>query len=148
MSAETIAKVVKMIENLPETAQEHVVEHLREYLEGMGDEARCDEAFNHSANQSALIAREARAEYRAGQIPYAEMNKNNIKSTVADLTIEQFTIIIQEVVEQTLLEVYGDPDEGLEVRDEFKVKIQQSLAETDFERIPVEEVASKLGLKW
>ena len=33
MSSETIATVIKMMESLPETAQEQVVEYLREYIE-------------------------------------------------------------------------------------------------------------------
>lgn len=49
-------------------------------------------------------------------------------STVADLTVEQFRTLIRETVTQTLLEMFGDPDEGLELRDDFKAKLQQSLA--------------------
>lgn len=72
------------------------------------------------------------------------------RSTVADLTIEQFKDLIREVVIQTLLEVFGDPDEGLELRDDFKVKLQQSLARVQAgdKTIPVEEVAARLGLSW
>jgi len=71
-------------------------------------------------------------------------------TTVADLTVEQFKDLIREVVVQTLTEVLGDPDEGLELREDIKVKIQQSLAavKAGEKIIPAEEVATKLGLTW
>jgi len=71
-------------------------------------------------------------------------------TTIADLTVEQFKDLIREVVVQTLTEVLGDPDEGLELRDDIKVKIQQSLAavKAGEKIIPAEEVATKLGLTW
>jgi hypothetical protein len=70
--------------------------------------------------------------------------------TVADLTVGQFKDLIREVVVQTLTELLGDPDEGLKLRDDIKVKIQQSLAaaEAGGEIIPAEKVAAKLGLTW
>jgi len=71
-------------------------------------------------------------------------------TTIADLTVEQFKDLIREVVVQTLTEVLGDPDEGLELREDIKVKIQQSLAavKAGEKIIPAEEVATKLGLTW
>jgi hypothetical protein len=69
-------------------------------------------------------------------------------ATVADLTVDQFKALMREVVIQTLSEVLGDPDEGLELRDDIKVKMQQSLAavKADVKIIPAEEVAARLGL--
>ena len=71
-------------------------------------------------------------------------------TTVADLTVDQFKDLVREVVVQTLTEVLGDPDEGLELRDDIKVKIQQSLAavKAGGKIIPAEKVAAKLGLTW
>jgi hypothetical protein len=71
-------------------------------------------------------------------------------STVADLSVDQFKDLIRQVVIQTLSEVLGDPDEGLELRDDIKVKIQQSLAamQAGTKTIPAQEVAAKLGLTW
>ena len=70
--------------------------------------------------------------------------------TVADLTVDQFKNLIREVVIQTLIEVLGDPDEDMELRDEIKVKIQRSLAavKAGEKIIPADEVAAKLGLNW
>ncbi len=40
MRSTAIATVVKMIESLPEETQDKVVEHLRDYLEDMKDNAK------------------------------------------------------------------------------------------------------------
>lgn len=71
-------------------------------------------------------------------------------TTIADLTVDQFKNLIREVVIQTLTEVLGDPDEDMELRDEIKIKIQQSLeaVKAGEKVIPAEEVAAKLGLIW
>lgn len=42
MSSEAIATVIQMIESLPETAQERVVDHLREYITELQDELEWD----------------------------------------------------------------------------------------------------------
>jgi len=71
-------------------------------------------------------------------------------SRVADLTIDEFKSLIREVVTQTLAEMLGDPDEGLELRDDFRIALQRSLAsvEAGGRTIPAQEVAAKLGLSW
>ena len=71
-------------------------------------------------------------------------------STVADLTIDEFKKLIREVAIQTLSEMVGDPDEGLELNDELKLELQRSLAtvETGGKTIPAHEVAARLGLTW
>ncbi len=69
---------------------------------------------------------------------------------VADLTVQEFKELVREVVIQTLLEMLGDPDEGLEVRDDFAAELQRSLAtvEAGGKTISVQEVATRLGLTW
>jgi hypothetical protein len=69
---------------------------------------------------------------------------------VAELTTEELKQIVQEAVEQKLVEMFGDPDEGLELREEIKIRLRQSLeAERRGVRgIPAEEVAAQLGLEW
>ncbi|MCC7354342.1 MAG: hypothetical protein IT330_11350 [Anaerolineae bacterium] len=71
-------------------------------------------------------------------------------STVADLTIDEFKKLVRETVIQTLSEMLGDPDEGLELRDDFKIELQRSLAaiEAGGKTIPAHDVAGKLGLTW
>jgi hypothetical protein len=71
-------------------------------------------------------------------------------STVTDLTVEEFKQLIREVVMQTFLELFGDPDEGLELNEEFKLELQRALAadEAEAKTIPAHEVAARLGLTW
>jgi hypothetical protein len=71
-------------------------------------------------------------------------------SNVADLTVDELKNLIKEVVTQTILELLGDPDEGLELRDEIKERLRRSLAATQAggETRPVQVVAAKLGLEW
>jgi hypothetical protein len=45
MSSAAIFTVIKLLESLPETAQEQVVEHLREYVEDLRDELEWDSVF-------------------------------------------------------------------------------------------------------
>ncbi|MBI2831219.1 MAG: hypothetical protein HYX79_03075 [Chloroflexi bacterium] len=69
--------------------------------------------------------------------------------TVKELTIKELKTLIRETVQETLQDIFGDPDEGLELKEEVKAELRQSLAE--FERgergIPAEELAKELGLK-
>ena len=67
MSAETIATVVKMMESLPDTAQDQVVEHLREYLEELQSEMRWDSLFKRTQPQLIAAARRAKQEIAAGR---------------------------------------------------------------------------------
>ena len=71
-------------------------------------------------------------------------------SSVADLTVDELRSLIKEVVTQTILEIFGDPDEGLELREEIKDRLRRSLAATQAggETRPAQEVAAKLGLEW
>lgn len=72
------------------------------------------------------------------------------RTKVADLSVQEFKEIIREVVIQTLLEMLGDPDEGLELRDDFAEELRHSLAEVKSggKTTPVEEIAARLGLTW
>ena len=67
---------------------------------------------------------------------------------VADLTVNELRKLIREEVKQTISEMFTDPDDGLELRDEFKSELQLSLDEVDAgcKTRSVKEVAAKLGL--
>ena len=67
MSSATIATLVKMIESLPAPAQQHVVEHLREYLPDLQDEVLWDEVIQRTQPSLIEPARKARQETAAGQ---------------------------------------------------------------------------------
>ena len=69
---------------------------------------------------------------------------------VADLSVNEFRKLIREEVKQTISEMFTDPDNGLELRDEFKRELERSLngVEAGGKTRPVEEVAANLGLDW
>ena len=45
---------------------------------------------------------------------------------VADLTIEEFKELVRETVIQTILEMLGDPDSGLELQDHLEEELKRS----------------------
>jgi len=51
-----------------------------------------------------------------------------MSTKVAELTVDEFKTLIEEVVEKKLAEMMGDPDEGLELRPEFEQRLRRSLA--------------------
>jgi len=57
------------------------------------------------------------------------------------MTVGELKTLIRDVVKEAI-----DPDYGLELRPEIKKELMESLQSK--ERIPVEDVAEKLGLKW
>ncbi|MBI4558467.1 MAG: hypothetical protein HY706_12870 [Candidatus Hydrogenedentes bacterium] len=66
MASATIGTVIQMLESLPETVQEQVVEHLREYLADLQDELEWDTRFKETQPQLAAAARRARQEIAEG----------------------------------------------------------------------------------
>ncbi|MFA6597045.1 MAG: hypothetical protein WCS69_04920 [Ignavibacteriaceae bacterium] len=44
-------------------------------------------------------------------------------STLAQMTKKEFTEILSNVVEQKLIELYGDPDEGLIIKDRLRKRL-------------------------
>ena len=66
MSSTPIVTVVKMMETLPVNRQAQVVDHLREYLADLADEAQWDEQCARTQPQLVAAACRARAEIQAG----------------------------------------------------------------------------------
>ena len=70
-------------------------------------------------------------------------------SRVADLTVEELRSLIKEVVTQTLLEMFADPDKGLELREDIQDRLHNALVTpTGSKTTSAQEVAAKLGLEW
>lgn len=65
---------------------------------------------------------------------------------VANLNLEELKALIKEAVKEEIEELLEDPDRGLELREEFIDELNAALAAK--ERIPIEEIAKELGLKW
>jgi hypothetical protein len=66
MSSAAIFTVIKMLESLPDTAQQQVVEHLREYVEDLRDELAWDSVFARTQPQLIAAAKRAKQEIAAG----------------------------------------------------------------------------------
>ena len=64
-------------------------------------------------------------------------------------SLNELKEIVGEFVEIKLYQFLGDPDWGLELRDEVKTRLRKSLkAQSQGERgVPLEDAISKLGLK-
>ena len=64
-------------------------------------------------------------------------------------TLEQLITLIDERIQEKLEEILGDPDEGLELTDEAKAKIEESLAalERGEKTVPLEKVAKEMGIE-
>jgi len=75
MSSTAIVTVVKMMESLPEPAQEQVVEHLRQYFEEVQDELRWDALFAKTQPQLVAAARRAKQQIAAGQSKPMDYNE-------------------------------------------------------------------------
>ena len=72
-----------------------------------------------------------------------------MSTKVAELTIDEFKQVIEDTVEQKLLEMFGDPDEGLELAEDVKARLNRARADKEAGRvISAQEVADQLGLEW
>lgn len=75
MASTAIVTIVKMMESLPETAQNQAVEHLREYLADLQDEMRWDNLFQKTQAQLIAAARRAKEEKAKGQAQPMDYNR-------------------------------------------------------------------------
>ncbi|MEW6620538.1 MAG: hypothetical protein AB1422_14575 [bacterium] len=62
---------------------------------------------------------------------------------VADLSKEEFKVLMGEVIEEKF-KGFFDPDYELELQNEFVQRLENSIASK--ERVPFEDVKKKLGL--
>ena len=69
---------------------------------------------------------------------------------VKDLSSVELKALIQEAVEKAMLELLGDPDQGLELREGIQERLKHSLERVHKgdQGIPAEEVAKEVGLTW
>ena len=65
---------------------------------------------------------------------------------LANLTVEQFTFLVEDIIDSKLEEYFGDPDEGLELRPEFIKRLKTNKRSTN-SRIPMEQVCKEFGIK-
>ena len=67
MSSRAIATLVEMMESVPETLQDKVVEHLREYLEELRDQDQWNLSFENTQQSLIVAAQHAQQEISAGK---------------------------------------------------------------------------------
>ena len=69
---------------------------------------------------------------------------------VADMSVDELKVLIQETVTEALTEMFSDPDDGLALRDDIESALHLSLGsiKAGGETIAAENVAGRLGLSW
>jgi len=69
---------------------------------------------------------------------------------VKDLSVEQLKSLVEQAVEEKLEELLGDPDVGLELREEIKQRLCSSLEamRTGEKGVAIDQVAGQAGLVW
>ena len=67
MPSTAIVTLVRMLEGLPETTQNRIVEHLREYIEDLQDEARWENTFKKTQTKLSAAARQAKEKSPKGK---------------------------------------------------------------------------------
>jgi Mn-dependent DtxR family transcriptional regulator len=61
--------------------------------------------------------------------------------------IRKLKPVIEEVVEQKLYEILGDPDEGLKLKPSVKKRLTDSVKKNQ-KGAPAKQIAKELGLNW
>lgn len=75
MVTPAITTIVKMMETLPEETQSQVVEHLREWLLDMEDEAAWDESFARTQKGLYKAAQDAHKQVADGKAKPMDLNR-------------------------------------------------------------------------
>ena len=75
MASEASMTIIKMLETLPEQAQDRVVEHLREYIEDARDEALWNESFSRTQANLVVAAQQVRKEIAEGKATPLDIEK-------------------------------------------------------------------------
>jgi DNA phosphorothioation-dependent restriction protein DptG len=75
MNTAAAATMMKMLETIPDSLQEDVVEHMRDYIEDIRDEATWKESFSRTQDNLIAAARQARQEIAAGKVIPMDVDK-------------------------------------------------------------------------
>jgi len=67
--------ILKMLEGLPEQLQDRLVEHVRDYIEDMKDDARWNESISRTQGSLAAAGRQARKEIAEGKATPLDIEK-------------------------------------------------------------------------
>ncbi len=75
MSSPAISTVIKMMESLPEDKQNELVEHLREYIQNLQEEAKWQNSFNNTQDKLVAAARLAKQQIAEGKAQPMDYDK-------------------------------------------------------------------------
>lgn len=78
MSSEAIVTVVKMMESLPEVAQNQVADHLRNYLSEIRDEIHWKEVLNKSQTTASLVSMARMVKTQIAEGKASALNLNDL----------------------------------------------------------------------
>jgi hypothetical protein len=67
MATPALTTILKMIENLPDSRQNQVAEHLREYIADLEDQEKWDKAFAKTQKKLAYKTRQAEKQIAEGK---------------------------------------------------------------------------------
>lgn len=72
-----------------------------------------------------------------------------LDARVSDLTVTEFKALIRQIVEETLADLFSDPDDGLELSDGFQNELLRSLKSVREGGVVYDasDVANRLGLE-
>ena len=73
------------------------------------------------------------------------MTTQATEKKVADLTVAELRALIRETMLEVISELIEDPDEGLELREEFVEEMERRL-QSDAPTVPLAEAYARLGL--
>lgn len=72
-----------------------------------------------------------------------------MKDNIAQMSKSEFRELVETVIEQKLIELLGDPDDGLTLRKAVRARLQrqQNAVRAGERGRPLDDVARKLGLE-
>ena len=69
-------------------------------------------------------------------------------NTVAQMTKDELIAVMEELIERKFLEIIGDPDEGLEIRESVRQRLlrQKAAVEAGERGIPLQDILPKMQM--
>lgn len=75
MDTSAATTMIKMLESVPDQLQEVVVEHMRDYIEDLRDEAKWKNSFSKTQDKLIAAARQVRQEISGGNSSPMDIEK-------------------------------------------------------------------------
>ena len=75
MASNAMTTIAQMIETLPETIQNQIVEHLREYISNLQEEVLWETTFNDTQGQLVAAAKRAKQEIANGKAEPMDLDR-------------------------------------------------------------------------